>query len=180
LAELGHRRIGVIYGIASICTSVERVRGYRDGLIRAGLPFDRALVQGGESHADPAEEAVYRLLALKDPPTALFVANNHMTIGSLRALNRRGIRVPDDIAFTSFDDFEWADLLRPRLTTIAQPIEQIAAEATRLMLSRISDPKREPRTIRLDPKPMHRESCGCVDDQIRQPHSNVQDSGIHG
>lgn len=164
ISELGHQRIGMISGITRLCTTKERIDGYRDGLNQAELPFDPVLVQSGESHADPAEEAVYRLLAIKNPPTALVVANNHMAIGALRALTRRGIRVPDDIAFTSFDDFEWADLLHPRLTTIAQPIEQIAAEATRLMLSRISDPKQEPRAVRLAPTFMHRESCGCIGD----------------
>lgn len=167
LAELGHRRIGIISGISGICTTEERVEGYRNGLRQVGLPFDPTLVQSGESYADPAEEAVYQLFSIKDPPTGLIVANNYMAIGSLRALNRRGLRIPDDIAFVSFDDFEWADLLRPRLTTIAQPVERIASEAARLMLSRLSDPQQEPRTVRLSPTFMHRESCGCIGDQDR-------------
>lgn len=161
MAKLGHYRIGMISGIPGLQTTEERVDGYRDGLEAVGLVFDPALVQSGHSHADPAEGVVYQLLSMKDPPTALVVANNHMVIGALRALRRREVKIPEDIALVSFDDFEWAELVRPRITAIAQPIEQIGVEAARLMLSRISDPKQEPRAVRLKPKFMHRESCGC-------------------
>jgi LacI family transcriptional regulator len=163
LAELGHQRIGMISGISGICTTEERVQGYLDALQVGRLTFDPALIQCGQSHADPAEEVVYQLLTLKDPPTALVVANNYMAIGALRALRRRKVKIPNDIAFVSFDDFEWAELMHPRLTTIAQPIERMGAEAARLMLGRIADPKQEPRTVRLEPTFMHRESCGCID-----------------
>ncbi len=161
MAKLGHHRIGMISGIPGLQTTEERVDGYRDGLEAAGLEFDPALAQSGYSHADPAEGVVYQLLSMNDPPTALVVANNHMAIGALRALRGREVKIPEDIAFASFDDFEWAELVRPRLTAIAQPIEQIGVEAARMMLSRISDPKQEPRAIRLKPTFMHRESCGC-------------------
>ncbi|MFC6010845.1 substrate-binding domain-containing protein [Nocardia lasii] len=100
--------------------------------------------------------------AMPEPPTALFVANNHMTIGVMRALNQRGVRVPEDLALTVFDDFEWASIFRPRLTAIAQPIEEIATCSMRLLAERIEDPDRPPRTVRLKPRFMHRDSCGCV------------------
>jgi LacI family transcriptional regulator len=164
LVDLGHARIGMISGIANVRTTEERIAGYRHALEVSGLSFDPMLVQNGESHADPAEKAVYQLLALREPPTALFVANNHMAIGALRALCRRRVKIPEELAFVSFDDFEWAELMRPRLTTIAQPIERIGADAARLMLSRIADPKQDPRTVRLQPCFMHRESCGCTAD----------------
>ena len=162
LVDLGHKRIGMLSGIANVRTTEERIEGYKNALGLSGISYDPMLVQSGESHADPAEQAVYQLLALKEPPTALFVANNHMAIGALRALHRRGVKIPEEIAFVSFDDFEWAELTRPRLTTMAQPIEGIV-EAARLMLSRIANPKQEPRTRILQPFFMHRESCGCID-----------------
>lgn len=164
LAERGHRRIGLIAGLPKLRTSVERRRGYRAGLHDAGLPYDPGLVADGGSHADRAEPAVERLLDRPDPPTALVVANNHMTIGAMRALRRRGVRVPDDMAVASFDDFEWADTFAPRLTTIAQPIAEIGAQAVDLLLARLADPGRPPRTIRLPATFMHRDSCGCPPD----------------
>jgi LacI family transcriptional regulator len=151
----------MIAGLAKLSTTAERVRGYRDGLRAAGLPYEPGLVADGGSHADLAAPAVDRLLDRTDPPTALVVGNNHMTIGAMRALRRRGVRVPDDLAVASFDDFEWADTFAPRLTTIAQPIHDIGAEAVGLLLARLADPARRPRTIRLPATFMHRDSCGC-------------------
>jgi LacI family transcriptional regulator len=162
LAQLGHRRIGIIAGRDTLITSAERLKGYQVGLARGGLAFDPGLVGSGRSNAVTAEIAVTTLLELPDPPTALFVANNHMTIGVMRALDRRGVRVPEDMALTVFDDFEWASIFRPRLTAIAQPILEIAAHSVRLLAERISDPDQPPRSVRLKPRLMHRDSCGCV------------------
>jgi LacI family transcriptional regulator len=85
-----------------------------------------------------------------------------MTIGTMRALREARLRIPQDIALVAFDDFEWADLFSPRLTTIAQPCLEIGAEAVRLLLSRLADPSLPPRTVRLEPEFMRRESCGCA------------------
>ena len=68
------------------------------------------------------------------------------------------------MALVAFDDFEWADLFTPRLTTMAQPCREMGASAVRLLLSRLADPRRAPRTIRLVARFMHRESCGCSSD----------------
>ncbi|MFG2000336.1 LacI family DNA-binding transcriptional regulator [Spirillospora sp. NPDC048911] len=162
LAQLGHHRIGIVAGREGLMTSTERLKGYQVGLSRAGLTFDPELVGHGRSHASAAETAAQELMELPDPPTALFVANNHMTIGVMRALDRRGIRVPDDVALTVFDDFEWASIFRPRLTAIAQPIGEMATRSVQLLAERIADPDQPPRTIRLKPRFMHRDSCGCV------------------
>jgi LacI family transcriptional regulator, galactose operon repressor len=161
LAGLGHQRIGMVVGIAGLSTTAERVRGYRAGLHRAGLPVDPDLIADGGSHAGRAEEATHALLALREPPTALVSGNNHMTIGMLRALKARGLTVPDDIALVAFDDFEWADLFAPRLTVIAQPTARLGERAVELLLSRLDDPGRAPRTERLAATFVHRNSCGC-------------------
>jgi LacI family transcriptional regulator len=162
LAEQGHRRIAMISGRTGLSTSDERVRGYRTGLERSGLARDDQLVTTGGSNAEEAERAVRGLLDLDDPPTALVVANNHMTIGAMRTLGQLGVRVPEDVALVAFDDFEWAAHFRPRLTTMAQPIQEIGAQAVQLLLARIGDPRRPAQTVRLGPRFMHRESCGCT------------------
>jgi LacI family transcriptional regulator len=157
----GHRRIGMISGLPGLSTTTERVAGYRQGLDEHGVPFDPALVRSGGSRPDLAQAATHALLAAPDAPTALVVGNNAMTIGTMRALREAGLRVPQDVALVAFDDFEWADLFSPRLTTVAQPCQEIGAHAVHALLSRIADPGRPPRTIRLEPQFMRRESCGC-------------------
>lgn len=169
LAEHGHRRIAMISGRAGLATSDERVAGYRLGLQRHGLDVDERLITTGGSNAEEAARAVRGLLELADSPTALVVANNHMTIGAMRTLGHLGVRVPEDVALVAYDDFEWAAHFRPRLTTMAQPIQQIGAEAVRLLLARIGDPRRQPQTVRLRPEFMHRESCGCPADRGDRP-----------
>jgi LacI family transcriptional regulator len=164
LAGLGHRRIGLVAGLPGLSTTGERVSGYRDGLTAAGLAFDERLLLSGNSESAGAEQATAALLALPDPPTALVTANNAMTIGALRALRRRGLSVPDDIALCCFDDFAWADLFSPRLTAIAQPSRELGGEAVRVLLGRLDDPRRPARTVRLPCTFVHRTSCGCPEE----------------
>lgn len=161
LAELGHRRIGLVAGRPGFSTTLERTAGYREGLGAAGLPYDDALLAHGDSESAGAERATAGLLSLPAPPTALVTANNAMTLGALRALRDRGLTVPGDVALCCFDDFPWADLFTPRLTAVAQPGRELGAQAVRLLLERLADPDLPARTVRLTCTLMHRTSCGC-------------------
>ncbi|PSM42201.1 LacI family transcriptional regulator [Streptomyces dioscori] len=161
LAELGHRRIGLVAGLAGLSTTSERITGYRLGLACAGLAYEERLVIPGNSEAEGAERATESLLSLPAPPTALITANNAMTIGALRAVRARGVSVPGDLALCCFDDFSWADLFSPRLTAISQPSKEIGAQAVRLLLERLDSPGRPTRTVRLPSAFVHRTSCGC-------------------
>jgi LacI family transcriptional regulator, galactose operon repressor len=161
LASRGHRRIAMVSGLAGLATTEERVAGYRLGLDRAGLPYDDELLRGGASDAEPARGATAQLLQMPDPPTALIVANNQMTIGAMRALREAGLSVPTDMALVAFDDFDWADLFEPRLTTIAQPHQELAAHAVDLIVTRIAEPEQPARSLRVTPTLIHRNSCGC-------------------
>ncbi|MCB5907230.1 LacI family DNA-binding transcriptional regulator [Streptomyces pinistramenti] len=161
LADLGHTRIGLVAGLPGLSTTTERVQGYREGLRARGLPFAPGLLAGGNSEAACAEQATHQLLSAPEPPTAVITANNAMTIGALHALAARGLQVPHDIALACFDDFSWADLFAPRLTAVAQPSKDIGAAAVRLLLDRLADPARPPRTLRLPCTLVHRTSCGC-------------------
>ena len=158
----GHTRIAMAIGIPGLSTTDERVRGYRMALEQGGLGFDPALVAEGGSQRDVARDAMHALLDLPDPPTAVVSGNNFMTIGLLRAISERGLKVPDDIALVGFDDFEWADLFAPRLTVIRQPTTELGSRAVELLLSRLADPERPPRTERLEAMFVHRNSCGCT------------------
>ncbi|WP_434452144.1 LacI family DNA-binding transcriptional regulator [Lentzea sp. E54] len=153
LAELGHRRIGIVCGKAGVATTEERILGYRLGLGRAGLKWDEALVSQSGWLAP--------LLDQDDPATAVVAADHLVTIGMLHEARARGLKLGTDLAVVAYDEVEWATLIEPPLTTLAQPVEEIGRTAVKLLLSRIADPDRPPETIRLAPSLLHRQSCGC-------------------
>lgn len=161
LTDLGHTRIGFVSGRSGLSTSAERVIGYRTGLKRAGLRYDRTLVRSGSSRTSPAGEAVKAMMACDDPPTAIVSANNAMTIGVLRGLRSMGVRVPQDVAVVAFDDIAWADLMNPALTAVAQPIADMGHLAAQLLVKRIGGYDGPPEHRTLPPTFQHRESCGC-------------------
>jgi LacI family transcriptional regulator len=102
------------------------------------------------------------LLNLKSPPTALVLGNNQVTIATIRALKKRNISIPSDIAIAVFDDFPWADLFHPRLTAVSQPLDELGKRAVELIMRRIREPEVESTYIRLEPEINFRESCGCT------------------
>ncbi|MDR3438136.1 LacI family DNA-binding transcriptional regulator [Telmatospirillum sp.] len=161
LAGHGHRRIGFVGGQPGFATSLERAEGFRDAVLARGLDDDMALLQVGNGDLDAVTAAAFRLLALPKPPTAIATGNNLATVGTMRALRQAGLRVPDDMALIGFDDFEWADYFEPRLTTIAQPCQEIGRHAASLLMDRIKDYDGKRRTLRLAASLVIRNSCGC-------------------
>jgi len=161
LASVGHRRIAMISGVDGLATTTERVLGYRLGLGRSRLTWDPALVVPGESAAAPAAAALGELLSLPSPPTAVVAGNNVMLSGVLHECRSRGLKVGRDLAVVAYDDVDWADLVDPPVTTVAQPIAEMGRTAVRMLLERIADPTRKPTTARLAATFMHRNSCGC-------------------
>lgn len=160
LIELGHRRIGFISGNVDISTIHDRGEGYRDALDAGGLAFDPKLIELGDFHQDDGYRAAMRLLMLPDRPTALFSANNPMVVGAMKAVRDLGLRCPDDISVACFDDFDWADVFEPQMTTITQPVEAIGEQAARFLLDRLSgSAPAEPRAVRLQGRLIVRTSC---------------------
>ena len=157
LIWLGHERIAFLGGNPEVETGAERLQGYTDAMRAAGLlPFSL----GGGFRADAAQAAVTDLLALATPPTALVVANNLMTLGTLRAVRDAEVKVPHDLAVVSFDDPPWAELVDPPLTTLAQPVRRMASNAMQLALERVEGDRTEPRRIVLPLEFRVRSSCG--------------------
>jgi LacI family transcriptional regulator len=162
LAGGGHRQIAMIAGRRHLATTEERIVGYKRGLRRCGLRFDPEILLCGDGSAVEAERAVRKLLDLEDRPSALIVGNNLMTVGVMAGLRAAEVEVPRDLALVSFDDFAWADLFHPRLTTVAQPTQQMGKRAVAMLLARLADPERPLRKVRLKPTFVHRDSCGCA------------------
>jgi LacI family transcriptional regulator len=160
ILSLGHQRIGVITGLPRISTTHERLQGYRDALAHHRTPVDALLLKVGYSRLEGGYEAANDLLNLATPPTAIFATNNLMAIGLMRAVADRGFRCPDDISVAGFDDFEWASVFHPRLTTVAQPTYDMGAKAAELLLSRLNGScTAEPQEIVLPPSLVIRDSC---------------------
>ncbi len=141
-----HRRIGCITGPSHLTPSAERVVGYRQALREAGIGIDEQLIRRGDFLPRSGYELTLDLLRLDPPPTALFVCNDMMAIGALRALAEAGWRVPDDCAVIGFDDIDLASFVNPPLTTIRQDKGALAEESVRLLLERIADPNLPART----------------------------------
>ncbi|MBB5606238.1 MULTISPECIES: LacI family DNA-binding transcriptional regulator [unclassified Janthinobacterium] len=158
----GHRRIGFIAGAAGLSTTNERVEGYRLALARAGITFDPALVRSGDSNLARSGAATRELLQLEQRPTAIVAGNNLMTIGTMHALRDAHIAVPQEVALAGFDDFDWADYFSPRLTVMAQPLEELGSMAVDLLIERIANPGRAQHASRLAPTLRIRNSCGCA------------------
>lgn len=157
LAEQGHRSIALLAGVEGIPTTSERIAGYRDGMadVDGGMP---ALVRHASLDADETARAIDALLGGDRRPTAVIGGNNQATIQIMRWVRQHGLEVPQDVSVAGFDDFEWADYFRPRLTTVRQPIEQLAATTTTLLESRLDDPSQPSRVVRLEPTLIVRDS----------------------
>ncbi|MGU3501738.1 LacI family DNA-binding transcriptional regulator [Mycobacterium sp. C31M] len=162
LIDQGHRRIGVIRGLAGISSTIERFDGFCAALADRGITLDPALVVDGDSNTDVAEREVHALMSRPDRPAALVSLNNAMTIGTLKAVQRLDLSIPRDVAFACYDDFEWSDLFEPRLTAAAQDVETIGATAVDLLLRRIHGNQGAPQQIRVPTTFHHRNSCGCA------------------
>jgi LacI family transcriptional regulator len=160
LIRLGHHRIGVVSDLPEITSSAERIAGYRRALHAGGIAADPGLVSiGGPTQAD-GEAAALRLLDRPDRPTAVFTANNFMTVGALRAARALGLRIPDDVALVGFDDLDWTTLVQPPVTVVSQPVAALGRTAGERLLARLAGDRQSPRRIRLEAHLIVRGSCG--------------------
>ena len=148
LLELGHQRIGVIAGPARMMCSRARIDGYRAALETAGIGYDPGLVREGDFHHEAGHAAGLELLRLPDRPTAVFTGNDLQALGLYEAAREIGLRIPEDLSVVGFDDLPLARWVGPPLTTVRQPLTEMAEVATRMVLD-LARGKR-PSTLRVD------------------------------
>jgi DNA-binding LacI/PurR family transcriptional regulator len=160
LLDLGHRDVALLGGPSRHSTAKERERGYEQALREAGRPIRPELVYYGDFREGGGYDGMKALIALPRRPTAVFVANNLMTLGAFRALHEAGIRIPEEVAVVGFDDMPWATSLNPPLTVVTQPSQEIGSSAADLLLDRIARPDRAVRHMILETKLVVRASCG--------------------
>lgn len=138
LAANGYRRIAALHGPLDVVTGQHRYEGYIDGLVEAGLSLDPGLIRQTSFTQQGGYEQTMALLDLADPPDAILALNYYTTIGALTALQERGIAIPGGMALVGFDEIEWAALVTPSLTTVAQPTYEIGTTAAAKLIEALS------------------------------------------
>ncbi|WP_343890451.1 LacI family DNA-binding transcriptional regulator [Kribbella sandramycini] len=157
LADRGCRRIATIAGPADLPAAIDRLAGFERALQRRGIPYVH--VARGNFTAESGEQAMTELLAQAPDLDGVFAANDLMAVGALRVLRDAGRAVPDDVALIGFDDSQPARLTRPRLTTISQPVEAMAAHMTTILLTHLTTPETPPTSVVFDPHLVPRETA---------------------
>lgn len=155
----GYRRIMLLAGPVEAEDSYWREMGYRESLAIHGIPFDASLVAQGGFDEHQAYQSVKGLISRGLQVDAIFAADDDSAIGALKALKDSGLRVPEDIAVTGFDDIPLARHLSPSLTTVRAPIETAGHEAVRQLINLIRTGKAE-RLVLLPTELVIRHSCG--------------------
>ncbi len=157
LIEAGRRRIGMISGTRDYEATIQRLDGYREALHAAGIAFNPLLVCEGDWHEASAYALAHELMAMPEPPDALFCGTDSMAVGALDALHERKLRVPEDVAVLGFDNRIFAPYQRPPLTTVALPFYEMGQRAGQLLLAAIRGDAPTPA--------IHREPCYLVERQ---------------
>jgi len=188
LIELGHTRIGIITGPLNQLTGIGRLLGYKRALEELNVKIQEDLIQEGDFKFVSGYNLTKKLLSLKPTPTAIFAANNLMSIGAMVAIKEVGLNIPEDISLVAFDDIDLLPLVNPPITVMSQPTEKIGAIAAELILKRIKGEKRgKQEKIILESKFIERASCKAIDNSerdlvltdlniMKKEESNVRDT----
>jgi PAS domain S-box-containing protein len=164
----GYRRIAFIRGPEGKANAEDRYQAYADTLAEYGLPFDPARVAPGNFTYASGREAIHLLVDQRDVDIEAIVAANDLTaLGASEALQRRGIRVPNDVAVVGFDDIEEARATTPPLTTMQYPMHALGRRAVELLLAGLAG-KEVSEKIILSTGLVVRQSCGCLDPAVVQ------------
>ena len=148
LVALGHRRIGIITGLMDLGCSKDRLDGYQQTLHKAGLEISPDLIVPGDFSEPSGYEGMHRLMALQEPPTAVFASNDEMALGAMRAARELTLRIPEDVSLVGFDDVQVAQFTAPPLTTVRQPMSDMGWRAVEMLLLQIKgDDLLEPREV---------------------------------
>ncbi len=133
----GHKRIGIICGPGDIFTAEERLKGYIRVHEDYSMSVDKSLVKKGDYEVESGYRLFNELLDSENRPTAVFVTNYEMTLGAVMAINERNVKVPEELSFIGFDNLMMAKIVKPALSIVVQPMEQIGETAANILLRRL-------------------------------------------
>jgi len=160
LIRIGRRRIAFIAGQRDVLAAQQRLEGYKKTLQNSQIEPDERMMSFGEWTRASGRAQMERLLKRGKQFDAVFTGNDLLALGAMEALSAAGLEIPKDMAVVGFDDIELAGLVKPRLTTVAQPLEKIASTACRLLLDRISGKEQSaPKEILFEPELIVRETA---------------------
>lgn len=161
LLDLGHRRIAVMAGRSGVSTNEERLEGCRVAFAERGLAFGNVEIVLANFSEERAFEETRRLVSRRERPTGILSLSNLMTIGVMRGLVAERLASPRDVSIVGIDDFEWAEIMNPQPTTIAQPIVEMTQVAISMLLDQIKTGHRPSgRRLCFEPELVVRASCG--------------------
>lgn len=160
LIERGYQRIACISGPKNKTTAFHRLQGYRQAMARAGLPIPDGYEVFSDFEFAGGVKAMQQLLALPQPPHAVFAGNDAMAVGVYQALFQAGLSVPAQMAVIGYDDIELAKYLTPPLTTINQPKDSLGELAIDALIHRLQQPDSAPQVMVLTPELVDRASVG--------------------
>jgi DNA-binding LacI/PurR family transcriptional regulator len=162
LNALDYTRIAHISGIPDSRPGIDRILGYRSSLERAQLPFREEYLVEGDFYEPTGYTGMVRLLALEQPPEAVFCASDMMALGAIRAIHAAGLRVPEDFAIVGFDDAAFASMMEPALTTVRQDKTGLGAAGCEALMRIIDEESAAPPVVILSADLVVRESCGAA------------------
>ncbi|NCA97901.1 MAG: LacI family transcriptional regulator [Clostridia bacterium] len=139
LIEAGHRRIGIVLGPETLYTSQRRLAGYLAAMQTHGIPVDPGLIHPSDYQIAGGQAAFLALLERSDRPTAIFTTNYETTFAAGLMINEKGLAIPQDLSWIGFDSLSMAQIFKPRLTIVVQPIRQIGETAAQLILERVAN-----------------------------------------
>ncbi|MGB3437904.1 MAG: LacI family DNA-binding transcriptional regulator [Actinophytocola sp.] len=163
IADHGLRRLAFVGGGDDSPDAQARFAGFQQALRAADLPVPPEPDARGDFTQAGGREAARRLLERGTRPQAMVFANDQMAVGALDVLERKGVRVPKDVVVAGFDGIPLGRVVRPSLTTVTQPMRRLGETAVDLLVERLADPEREPRSVMLPVTQTRRASCGCPD-----------------
>ena len=134
----GHKRIGIVGGPDDVFTSQERLKGYCRVHEDYSLDVSQELIKKGDYKVDSGYQLLNELMDLKQPPTAIFVTNYEMTLGTIMAINERNIIIPDELSLIGFDNLQLARVIKPPLSMVLQPMKKIGEISAEILLKRLS------------------------------------------
>ncbi len=165
LAALGHRRIAYINGPAEWHSAKRRLAGYKEALEALGIGVDAALIQPGDWEFSGGYEAAKKLLDLKTKPTAIFAANDMMALGAIYAVQDAGLAVPEDIALVGYDNRDFTNIFRPKITTVSLPVYEMGKVAAELLHRQLTEGRKYEDEPKIKSELLIRESCGADESQ---------------
>lgn len=166
MIEIGHRKIGMIYGTRPKLENMDKLEGFKKTLMEEGLNYQDSHIVEEENSIEGGYLAASKLLNQADRPEALFVSSDTMAIGAMEKIKQTGLRIPQDIAVVGFDNLKISGFMEPKLTTVAKPMYRMGLVAARLLFDLMEEDEQkeqEPQEILIQSKLKVRKSCGHQD-----------------